>query len=202
MPAKNSRQSTDARQAEIVATLVRLSAERSASEITTTDIARAMNVSQGALFRHFPTKEAIRLAVVDWIDATLMQRLLEARQHASSPVGALRDMFMAHVAFAIEYPGAPRLVFGELQQPNESPIKHGVCRLMQHYRELLSEILETAASANLVRSDIDRPAAAALYLGAIQGLVIQSMVSGTTQHLMEQAQAVFGLYRQGLEAKP
>ena len=201
MPTKNSRQSTDARQSEIVATLVRLSAERSVSEITTTDIARAMNVSQGALFRHFPTKEAIRLAVVDWIDATLMQRLLEVRQHASSPVGALRGMFMAHVAFAIEYPGAPRLVFGELQQPNESPIKHRVCRLMQHYRELLSEIPATAASANPVRSDVDRPAAA-LFLGAIQGLVIQSMVSGTTQHLMEQAQAVFGLYQQGLEAKP
>lgn len=202
MPAKNTRQSTDARQAEIIATLVRLSAERSASEITTTDIAKAMSVSQGALFRHFPTKEAIRLAVVDWIEATLMQRLLEARQHASNPVGVLRDMFMAHVAFAIEHPGAPRLVFGELQQPNESPIKHRVCHFMQQYRELLAETLEAAVRANLIRFDVDRPAAAALFLGAIQGLVIQSMMSGTTRHLREQALAVFSLYQQGLEAKP
>ena len=64
-----ARQSTESRQAEIIATMIALAAERNPAEITTTDIAKAMQVTQGALFRHFPTKEAIRLAVIESIEA-------------------------------------------------------------------------------------------------------------------------------------
>ena len=74
---------------------------------------------------------------------------------------------------------------------------------MQHYRELLSEILETAVSAKpcsfLTLTALLLPR---FFWGQFQGLVIQSMISGTTQHLMDQARAVFGLYQNGLEAKP
>ena len=62
-----ARQSTELRQAEIIATMLHLAAERNPADITTTDIAKAMRVTQGALFRHFATKEAIRLAVVEWM---------------------------------------------------------------------------------------------------------------------------------------
>lgn len=201
MPSKLPRQSTETRQAEIVSTLLRLAAERCTAEITTTDIAKAIRLTQGALFKHFPSKEAIRQAAVDWIEVALMQRLLEARQKAASPIVALRAMFMVHVAFVVEHPGAPRLVFGELQQPDNSPVKLRVCQLMQRYRGLLAEILEEASSAKLIRTDIDRAAAAALFLGAIQGLVVQSMVAGTTQQLQTQAPAIFNFYLSGLEAK-
>ena len=71
-----ARQSTELRQAEIIATMLHLAAERNPADITTTDIAKAMRVTQGALFRHFATKEAIRLAVVEWIEAQLLGALL------------------------------------------------------------------------------------------------------------------------------
>ncbi|MFH1989074.1 MAG: TetR/AcrR family transcriptional regulator, partial [Pseudomonadota bacterium] len=127
------RQSTESRQAEIVATMVRLSAERSPADITTTDIAKAMNVTQGALFRHFASKEAIRLAVVEWIEAHLMFELMAAKESSSDALTALKAMFMTHVAFAKAYPGAPRLIFGELQQPASSPVKQRVQQIMQRY---------------------------------------------------------------------
>ena len=78
----NSRQSTESRQAEIIATVVALAADRNPAEVTTTDIAKAMNVTQGALFRHFPNKEAIRLAVIEWIETQLMSRLGDAQVSA------------------------------------------------------------------------------------------------------------------------
>jgi TetR/AcrR family transcriptional regulator len=195
-----TRQPTASRRAEIIATLLRLSAERSAAEITTTAIAQAMQLTQGALFKHFPTKEAIRLAAVDWIEATLLQRLGEARRQAPTPLAALRAMFMAHIGFVIDSPGVPRVVFGELQQPDSSPVKARVRLLMQHYRALVVEVLDEAVAAGLVRGDLDRQAAAALFLGAVQGLVLQSMVAGATSRLADDAGAVFELYRQGVDA--
>ena len=202
MQTRQARQPTESRQSEIVATLVRLSAERSSAEITTAEIAKAMNLTQGALFRHFPTKEAIRLAVVAWIEECLLQRLNESRRQAATPLQALEAMFLAHVGFVIEHPGAPRLIFGELQQPADSPLKHRVNRLIQRYHALLGEVLDEAAERRDIPPDCDRGAAAALFLGAIQGLVMQAMLLGNTEQLLDKARAVFALYRRGLEARP
>ena len=197
----NPRQSTESRQAEIIATMVRLSAERSAADITTTDIAKAMNVTQGALFRHFASKEAIRLAVVEWIEAQLMFELLAAKERAPDALTALKAMFMAHVGFAKAHPGAPRLIFGELQQPAASPVKQRVQLIMQRYRQALAQTLAAAIEARLIRADVDCPAAAALFLGAIQGLVIQSMLSGSTEQMEQQAVGVLELYLAALGVK-
>ena len=193
-----ARQSTELRQAEIIATMLHLAAERNPADITTTDIAKAMRVTQGALFRHFATKEAIRLAVVEWIEAQLLGALLAARQAAPDALAALRAMFLAHVRFAQGYPGVPRLIFAELQQAEASPVRLMVHKIMQRYRQVLAETLSLAMAAKRIRADVDCQAAASLFLGGIQGLVIQSMLSGSDAALERQAEAVLDLYLAGL----
>jgi AcrR family transcriptional regulator len=42
-----------------VQTVIGLAAEQNPAEITTTVMAERMHMTQGALFRHFPTKDAI-----------------------------------------------------------------------------------------------------------------------------------------------
>lgn len=193
-----ARQSTELRQAEIIATMLHLAAERNPADITTTDIAKAMRVTQGALFRHFATKEAIRLAVVEWIEAQLLGALLAARQAAPDALAALRAMFLAHVRFAQAYPGVPRLIFAELQQAEASPVRLMVHKIMQRYRQVLAETLSQAMAAKRIRADVDCQAAASLFLVGIQGLVIQSMLSGSDAALERQAEAVLDLYLAGL----
>lgn len=193
-----ARQSTELRQAEIIATMLHLAAERNPADITTTDIAKAMRVTQGALFRHFATKEAIRLAVVEWIEAQLLGALLEARQEAPDALAALRAMFLAHVRFAQAYPGVPRLIFAELQQAEVSPVRLVVQKIMQRYRQVLAETLSQAMAAKRIRADVDCQAAASLFLGGIQGLVIQAMLSGAGAALEGQAEAVLDIYLAGL----
>lgn len=194
----NPRQSTESRQAEIIATVVALAAERNPADVTTTDIAKAMNVTQGALFRHFPTKEAIRLAVIEWIEAQLMTKLGDAQASAPDVLHGLEAMFLAHVRFIREFPGAPRLVFAELQQPDSSPVRQRVQQIMRRYREMLAETLGKAKAARLIKDDLDVQAAAALFLGAIQGLVMQSMLGGVLSDADEPVLGVLHLYLAGL----
>ena len=99
-----SRLSTESRQAEIVATALRLTQDRSPASITTTDLASAMGLSQGALFKHFPSKDAIWLAVMSWVAEHLLLTLNDAASSAKSPLEGLRAVFLAHVAFVVEQP--------------------------------------------------------------------------------------------------
>lgn len=197
----NPRQSTESRQAEIIATMIALAAERNPADVTTTDIAKAMNVTQGALFRHFPTKEAIRLAVIEWIEARLMAKLGDAQESAPNVLSGLEAMFLAHVQFIREFPGVPRLVFAELQHPDSSPVRQRVQKVMQRYRQTLAEALDQAKAAQLIRHDVDGQAAAALFLGAIQGLVMQSMLGGPSLEADKQVLGVLRLYLASLGAK-
>lgn len=190
----NARQSTESRQAEIIATVVALAAERNPADVTTTDIAKAMNVTQGALFRHFPTKEAMRLAVIEWIETQLMAKLGDAQASAPDVLSGLEAMFLAHVKFMREFPGVPRLVFAELQQPDSSPVRQRVQQIMRRYRQMLAETLGKAKAAQLIRDDVDIQAAAALFLGAIQGLVMQSMLGGVSPDAKEPVLGVLRLY--------
>jgi TetR/AcrR family transcriptional regulator len=189
---------TDARKAEIVAAALALAGERSPALITTTEISTALGLSQGALFKHYASKEAIWLGVMDWVAENLMQLLAEAATSASSPVQALQSMFDTHIGFVLAHPGVPRIVFHELQQPADSPQKQKVQGLMQGYRQLLVELLTRAQAEKMVAADIDTAAAATQFVGMVQGLVMQSMLGGTLKAIRAQGQGVFQLYLRGI----
>jgi TetR/AcrR family transcriptional regulator len=189
---------TEERQAEIVAAALRLARDTSPALITTTDIATAIGVTQGAVFKHFPTKDAIWVAAVRWVREALMLSVRSAAAKAPTPLDALSAMFGAHVDFVIAHPGVPRLMFHELQQPADSATKQEVRALLQGYRKLLLDTLEQAVSQRQVVAGLDREAAATTFIGLIQGLVMQAMLAGRPAAMRPQAERVFALYLRSL----
>jgi AcrR family transcriptional regulator len=193
---------TEDRQAELIQAALELAAERSPTEITTGDLALAIGITQGGVFRHFDSKETIWLAVVDWAHETLMERLQQAAQtRQANALQALRAVFMAHINFVEQYPGVPRLVFQELQHAKTTPLKTRVQHLMADYRTLIAQLLTRAREEGLLASEVDPASAVVLFMGAVQGLVIQSLVTGKLRDLASQGKAVFNLYEAGLLPK-
>lgn len=194
MQQSRSRLPSADRQSEIIAAVLRLAATAGPAGITTGEIARQLNLTQGAVFRHFPNKEAIWLAVMAWVADTLLARLTAARDGAESPVAALRAVFMAHVRFVVAHPGVPRLIFNELQQPGDSLVKAHVRSLLADYRRLLAALLAEAGQNGQLVAGLDQAAAATLFIGSVQGLVMQSMLLGSAENMVLAAEPVFTLY--------
>ena len=204
---QSSRQSTQRRQASLIGAAVQLAAERSPATITTGDLARAIGITQGAVFRHFPSKEAIWLEVIAWVTDHLMARLHLAASSANvespefNPLAALQAVFIAHVSFVTDHPGVPRIIFHELQNAQDSALKQAVRDLMNQHRRLVTELLRCAKIKGLLAPDTDLPGAAVLFLGVIQGLVMQSLLSGQVQAIAAQAPGVFTLYIRSITTK-
>jgi AcrR family transcriptional regulator len=196
------KQPTQTRQTELVAAALALAAERSPAEVTTAALAQVVGITQGAVFRHFESKEAIWLAVIDFAHETLLARLRAAAQAPAPPLAALRAVFLAHVDFVVEQPGVPRVIFQELQNPEDTPVKARVRRLMQAYRALLADLLGRAGAARELAPGTDVPAASVLFIGAVQGLVMQSLLSGQVGAMRALAPAVFDLFQQAVAAPP
>ena len=190
----------DERRAATVEAVVDLAAEQNPSDITTTAIAQRMGLTQGALFRHFPTKDAILQAVMSWVTERLLARVDKAAEGTTSPVAALEAVFMTHIDFVSEHPGVPRMLFGELQRPGETLPKRMVQTLIQHYGERLHRLLEAGKAQGELDAGLDVEAAAVLFIGTIQGLVMQSLLAGKVSRIRRDAPAVFAIYRRGIES--
>lgn len=190
----------DERRAVTVNAVIELAARSVPSEITTAEIAKHMGVTQGSLFRHFPNKEAIWEAVMGWVADRLLDRLDRAAKDIEAPLAALEAMFMSHVEFAIEHPGVPRMIFAELQHSQETPAKRMTQALLQRYAQKLLDRMTAGQEQGQISRDIDPAAAAALFVGTIQGLVMQALMSGDIRRMRTDAPAVFAIYARGLRS--
>lgn len=192
----------DERRAATVEAVLSLAAQHNPSDITTTAIAQHMGLTQGALFRHFPSKDAIVQAVMAWVAERLLARIDAAAASSASPLAALEAMFMIHVDFVATHPGVPRMLFGELQRPDETMPKRMVHELILAYGERLQHVLEAGKAAGELDDKLDVAAAAVLFIGSIQGLVMQSLLVGEVARIRRDAPAAFAIYRRGIGATP
>ena len=158
-----------------------MAAEQNPSEITTAAIAKRMKLTQGAIFRHFPSKDSIWQAVMEWLAGQLMARTEKAAKAASSPLAALEAMFMTHIDFIALHPGVPRILFGELQHAEDTPAKRMVQTLLTRYSERLHALIEEGKSQGEIVQEVDTTAAVSLFIGMIQGLIMQSLIAGDIQ---------------------
>ncbi len=192
----------DERRAVTVETVLDLAAEHDPAEITTTAIASRMRLTQGALFRHFPTKEAIWQAVMEWVAERLLARLDRAIAAAPSPLAALEAAFFAHVDFVAEHPGVPRMLMGELQRAGDTPAKRMVRTLIGRYGERLHGLIEAGQKGGELAPQVDAAAAATLFIGTIQGLVMQSLLAGDVGRIRDEAPGAFAIFRRGIASAP
>ena len=188
----------DERRAATVEALIDLAARQNPSDITTAAIAERMGLTQGALFRHFPSKDAIVKACMTWVSERLLARIDKAAAQATSPAGALQAMFMAHIDFVARHPGVPRLLFGELQRADDSLPKQMVRTLLQQYGVRLRRLLDAGKAQGEFDRALDVDAAAVLFIGTVQGLVMQSLLAGKVGQIRRAAPGVFAIYRRGI----
>lgn len=186
------------RRAVTVEAVVSLAGNQNPSDITTAAIAKHMNVTQGALFRHFASKDAIWEAVMEWVAERLLARIDDSARGIESPLAAMEAMFMSHVGFAAEHPGMPRMVFSELQRAEQTPAKRMVQTLLQRYGKRLHGLIEKGKASGELSAVLDAEAAATLFIGTIQGLVMQALVAGDVGRMLKDAPRVFAIYRRGI----
>ena len=190
--------SSEDRRAATVGAVIALAADHDPVEISTTAIAKHMGVTQGALFKHFPTKEAILESVMTWVADRLLSRVDSAAKGQPTASRALEAMFLAHTHFVSEHPGVPRVMFGELQRAGSTAPKRIAATLLRQYAERLSYLLISGRSAGEFDAQLDIEAAATLFVGTIQGLVMQALIAGDVERISRDAPRVFAIYLRGI----
>lgn len=195
------RMSSEERQGEIIRVAVELAADKGVDSVTTQDMADAMHLTQGAIFRHFATKDDIWFAVIVWVRERLMKVLDKAAADATDPLNAIERMFFAHITFISKHPAIPRLLFSELLHKKNGKLRQLIEGIISGYEAKIAGLLEEAKSQSLISTDLDSQSAAVLYIGMIQGLVMQSSIFGGKHALQQQAAKTFPIFLYGVKTR-
>ncbi|HQT01400.1 MAG: TetR family transcriptional regulator [Hydrogenophilales bacterium 16-64-46] len=188
----------DERREEIIRVTLDLAAKQGVDDVTTQDMAQAMGLTQGAVFRHFPSKDAIWLAVMQWVRDRLMSVMDKAAQQGRDPLDALQRMFFAHIDFIAGHPAIPRVLMSEHLHGRNAVLRQLVTEIMLGYEAKIAGLLAEAQMQGLARAELDTHAAATLYIGMIQGLVLQTSILRGQRALASEAARTFPIFLQAI----
>jgi AcrR family transcriptional regulator len=107
------------------------------------DVAKTAGVGPGTLYRHFPSRDALVLAVID--DGLMeLHQLGATLMDSANPLGALREWLAAYIAQAGMFDGLANTL---VSAPTESIT---ACRMS---REAGAELVRRAVAAGAIRDD-------------------------------------------------
>ncbi len=172
---RKTRLPTEARQRQIADAALVLIADGGPQRLTAAELARAVGLADGSLFRHFPSMDAIVLAAVDRFEEHLDGSLTS---EAADPIERLRDFFVHRQALLRERPHLMRLAFNDRLLETASPaaaerIRAGVARSRAFIRACLADAL----AAGRVRADVPAEALAWTVVGFMRGAALQAAAS-------------------------
>jgi AcrR family transcriptional regulator len=192
------------RRREIADAALKVIAEQGLARFTALAIAREVGVSDAALFRHFPTKEAIVLAVIDRVEEILFEGFPPPDP---DPIDRLGRFFRQRVAVIRQNPGVARLMGSEQLAQAAPPA--GVVRVAgfrRRSRAFLHQALAEAHRQGLLAEGLEPAEAAVLVLGPLLALAHGGRESPAARGLPERVwtaleRALRGGGRPGREAR-
>ncbi len=168
-----ARKSADDRKAEIVATALRLADELGPDRLTTQAVADAVGLTQPAIFRHFPTKQALWQAVAEAIAQALTAAWDRALADYAAPVPRVVALILVQLRHIEANPAIPAILHSRELQTENAQLRDQFRDLMQRFQGLLLAELTAGRDAGTIRADLAPKDGAALLIALVQGVAIR-----------------------------
>lgn len=167
------------RKQDILREAIRLFAESGFDGVSVAQIAKAAGVSQGAVFRHFPTKEALLQRIFREVRESFLEEL--GRDFSFSAQEPGRDTVLRLARFYCRFHERREVEFEFIHRNNPyrmpgvgEPCREEMTRIMDKMRELLRIGLSLGIRDGSIRPlDVER--GATLVLGCIAGVERQRL---------------------------
>lgn len=180
------RKPAELRKAEIVRTVLALADRIGPDRVTTGAAASAVGVSQAALFRHFPTKAAMWLAVADQVTEELTAAWGGALAEADDPVGRLRALVAAQLGQIAATPALPMLLFSREMNVGNEDLRAACRHLLMKFQALIVAEVTRGQDAGGLRRDLAPADAAVLLTSLVQGMAIRWSLGARDFSLIEE----------------
>lgn len=159
--------------------------------MTTNDIAQAVGLSQPGIFRHFPTKQALWLAVAEDVSRRLNAAWDQALALADTPEARLRALILAQLQQIAATPALPMVLHSRELNIDNPALRDAFRANLAAFQGHLVATLTPMQRESRLRSGLS-PADAAVFLTSlVQGLAIRWSLGARDFSLIEEGARLF-----------
>lgn len=153
--------------------------------ITTAGLARAVGVSEAALYRHFPSKAKMFEGLIEFIEDSifgLVNRILKEEETATRRCEKILALMLG---FAERNPGLSRLLSGDVLTGETERLRQRVSQFYERLETQIKQVLREGEMNKEFQFNTSVQALANLLLATVEGRITQFVRSGFKRSPLE-----------------
>jgi AcrR family transcriptional regulator len=177
-----TRKTTGIRQEEIKQAVLDIIYTDGLKNLSTHNLAKRIGMSEGSIFRHFPTKQDIILSIINDVQNDFIGQLRIVSASEEDPEIRLKKFICATIEYLTDNKGITMLIFSEASHNNDAALKNRLQKIFNSQKELVSKIIIDGIDAGKWDDKLPVENLAMLYMGIPVSLNIELILSGGEFH--------------------
>jgi AcrR family transcriptional regulator len=195
------RRSTDVRKKQIVEAARKLISKKGSEHLTVRSIAKEVDITEAAIYRHFRSKREILSFLIDHIMESMLAEIDKTSSAPPVSLDALGDVLKKHLSEIEQRRGMTFQVIAEIISLGDKKLNREVYEKLTAYIDRLKQLLDDCGGSDIMRQNMDHQASALLLFGMIQGLVNIWALSNFGFNLLDKFDSLWAIYTTALLAE-
>jgi AcrR family transcriptional regulator len=168
--------STEIRKEQIKEAALEIIYQSGISKFTTRRLAEKIGVSEGTIFRHFASKNAIILEILNDVEIQLLSVMREIRDEELTSVVRLQMIVCQTIHYIARNKGLSVLMLSEIAEQNHPEFQQKVHDIFSGQREIIEDIVVQGINNEELSNDSDPQAFSLLFMGIPVGVHIELLM--------------------------
>jgi AcrR family transcriptional regulator len=187
------------RQQEIVDCARKIITSHGIENLTIREIAKDLNITDGALYRHFRSKKEIISLRIEDIEETLSNTVESAVKKDGDPIIKLENIFLSHISYAEQRKGVSFIAINEALSLKDKGLQRKMFRVIHRYIKRIRDILKEGVERGRFRKNININSSSIVFFGMVQSLVTLWALSGFKYSLARlRLDELLDIYKKGV----
>jgi AcrR family transcriptional regulator len=151
--------------------------------LSTRNLAKRIGMSEGSIFRHFPTKQDIILSIIQDVQDEFIGSLRTITNSKTEPEKRLNDYLCETVKYLTDNKGITMLLFSEASHNNDETLKMNLQQIFNNQKMLVSKIILDGIASGKWDESISVESVAMIYMGIPVSLNIDLVLQKGEFHI-------------------
>lgn len=176
------KQPTEIRQEQIKQAVLDIIHTDGLKNLSTRMLAQRIGMSEGAIFRHFRSKQSIIISIVNDVQKDFIGALRTIANSNEKPEERLKKFLCQTVNYLSDNKGITMLLFSEASHNNDAELKKSLQQIFNSQKRLVSKIFLDGIALGEWDESIPVESLAMLYMGIPVSLNIDLILNGSDFH--------------------
>lgn len=187
------RESTEIRQEQIKQAVLHIIYTDGLKNLSTRNLAKQIGISEGAIFRHFATKQDIIRTIIGDVQKDFIGSLRKIANSNSEPEERLNRFLCQTVTYLTQNKGITMLMFSEASHNNDTALKESLLQIFNNQKKLVSKIILDGIALGIWNEGIPVENVAMMYMGIPVSVNIELILNGGAFHIDNFCQRMMAL---------